>query len=572
MWCSTLWFKMKRLAIMTLILIITVIQLIVSSSAQAVAPSEQVIPTKRSISGTVQYADTREPIADVHVFVSTRNGYVSAQTDILGRYTLEGLVPGEYWVYAYPKDGGPPLGFKDVFLSSDRDLTSVDIIVQRPGSIAGIVQDENGKPLSGMAVYLIAFRYMYGALQRLQAGMAITGPDGQYVIKYVRPGQNYYVLTERRLQPRRAVSTKPSNPGLRKQIPSPTFYGDSPSIEGALPVMMKGGGQRDGVNIRVPYTTSYCVDGVLGIKGAAAAVHFEIMDLQEPFDLPGTEGMVLRPPSGTTGPDGKVRVCGLHAGPYKLTVMQKPQDARSSPAFFGSTEFTISEGDVNDIKVEAQPRLALRGEVVWDHPGPIESFKLQKSIELELRPLTWFGNLWEAEYPRLKAESPVPGKFSFQDILADDYAVLVQSLPPGVYIKDITFAGESVLNRTIHLAGAFGDTQVRVTVADDCGLLTVRVDDNDGNPVPGAYVTVIPAESLPPALLAARMISSPSNDKGLFTSGCLAPGKYNVVATTAPTEPTPEGIGKILKLRSSTNEVEMNPHAVLQIESHLVDQ
>jgi Carboxypeptidase regulatory-like domain len=562
---------MKHLVIMTLVMISAVSLVVVSSMTQTGFAAEQVIPAKRSISGTVQYADTREPIADVHVFVSTRNGYVSAETNILGRYRLEGIAPGKYLVYAYAKEGYP-LGFKDVFLSSDQDLTSVDFIIQRFGSIAGIVLDENGEPLSGMAVYLIASRYLYGALRHLLAGMAITDSEGKYVIRYVRPGQNYYVLTQRRLETHLSVSTEPSDPMLRKRIPFPTYYGDSPSIEGALPVTVNSGEQREGLNLRVPSTSSYCVDGVLGVNGAPGVVHFEIMDLQAPFNLPGTEGIGISAPSGTTGPDGRVRICDLHPGQYKITVMQKPHDADSGPAFFGSAEFSISDVDVNDIRVVAQPRLSLPGEVVWEHPSPTQSIGPQKFIELELRPLTWFEDLWEVEYPRLKAKSPVPGNFSFQDILADDYAVLVQSLPPGSYIKDITFAGASVLNKPLHLGSASGDTRLRVTVADDCGLLAVRVLDKDGNPAPGSYVTVMPADSLPPALLAARMVSAPTNDKGLFTSGCLAPGKYHVIATTAPTEPTPESIGRILKARSSSNEIELNANAVLQVESRLIDQ
>jgi len=563
---------MKHLVTMTLVMISAASAVFIPSVTRTGFAAGQAIAARRSISGTVQYADTREPIADVHVFVSTGNGYVSAETDILGRYTLEGLAPGKYWVFAYPKDGGPPLGSKDVVLSSDRDLTSVDFIIQRPGSIAGIVQDENGKPLSGMTVYLIASRYLYGALRHLQAGMAITDSDGKYIIRYVHPGRNYYVSTQRRLEMIRAVSTEPSNPRLRKRIPSPTYYGDSPSIEGALPVTVNSGEQREDVNIRVPNSTSYCVDGVLGIKGAPGAVHFEIMDLQEPFDLPGTEGMVLRPPSGTTGPDGRIRVCDLHPGQYKITVMQKPHDSHGGPGFFGSAEFSISDNNVNDIKVEAQPRFSLPGEVVWDHSGFSESVRSQRFIQLELRPLTWLEDLWEAEYPRLKAKSPVPGNFSFQDILAGDYAVLVQSLPPGIYVKDITFAGESVLNKPLHLASAPSDTRLRVTVAGDCGLLAVRVLDNDGHPATGSYVTVMPASSLPPALLAARMISAPTNSKGLFTSGCLEPGKYNVIATTTPAEPTPEGIGRILKARSSSNQIEVGANAVLQMESRLTVQ
>lgn len=172
---------MKRLVIMTIV-ISAAIRVAASSNPQTGFAAEQAVPTKRSISGTAQYADTREPIANAHVFVAAPVVQVSAETDILGRYTLEGLAPGEYWVFVYAKDGGPPLGSRDVFLSSGRDLTSVCFTIQRFGSIAGIVQNENGKLLSGMAVYLIASRYMYGALQHLQTGMAITGPEGKYAM------------------------------------------------------------------------------------------------------------------------------------------------------------------------------------------------------------------------------------------------------------------------------------------------------------------------------------------------------------------------------------------------------
>lgn len=217
---------MKRLVIMTLVIISSTSLATVPSIAQTGSGALQGIPAKRSISGTVEYADTREPIANAHVFVAAPDVQVSAETDILGRYTLEGLAPGEYWVFVYAKDGGPPLGSKDVVLSSDRDLTSVDFIIQRFASIAGIVQDENGKPLSGMAVYLIASRYMYGALRHLQAEMAITDPEGKYTIRYVRSGQNYCMLTQKPLEMEklRAVSTEPSDPRLRKPIPSPTYY------------------------------------------------------------------------------------------------------------------------------------------------------------------------------------------------------------------------------------------------------------------------------------------------------------------------------------------------------------
>ena len=148
----------------TLAMIAAMTQMLVSSNGQTGSATVQVSPTKRSITGTVQNAETGEPIAEVHVFVAAANGRVSAETDSLGRYRLEGLAPGGYWVYAYGREG-IPLGFKKVTLNWDRDLTSVDFRVQSHGEIAGLVQDEHGKPLSGLAVYLIAPEYAAGELR-----------------------------------------------------------------------------------------------------------------------------------------------------------------------------------------------------------------------------------------------------------------------------------------------------------------------------------------------------------------------------------------------------------------------
>ena len=56
----------------------------------------------------------------------------------------------------------------------------------------------------------------------------------------------------------------------------PTYYPSSPSIEGAEPVVLRPGEVREGMDIRMARSPSFCIDGMVEAGGGPAP--FEIRE------------------------------------------------------------------------------------------------------------------------------------------------------------------------------------------------------------------------------------------------------------------------------------------------------
>lgn len=166
-----------------------------------------------SIAGTVATAVAGRAVYDVYIAVwDSAGSYVgSAYSDFAGNFAIGGLPPGTYFATAegpyasvafagqlfsgLPCPGGPPAGCDPttgtpIAVSLDT-ATSVAFLVDDPGSISGVVADEEGNSLSG--VRLDAWR-----ADGTSAGSSTTDGGGSYDIDDLPPG-DYYVTTENSL-------------------------------------------------------------------------------------------------------------------------------------------------------------------------------------------------------------------------------------------------------------------------------------------------------------------------------------------------------------------------------------
>jgi hypothetical protein len=141
--------------------------------------------------------------------------------------------------------------------------------------------------------------------------------------------------------------------------------------------------------------------------------------------------------------------------------------------------------------------------------------------------------------------------------LLDDYELNVYGVPHDLYLKDITYGGLSILHEPLRVGSAMGNATLRVIVARDGGYVSAKVADKDGNPVPDSYVLIMPSSASSEPALAASLISGQTDQNGVYSSEMLAPGKYLVLASSAPVDSTPEGIGKLMRTRSHAQEVEI---------------
>jgi hypothetical protein len=147
----------------------------------------------------------------------------------------------------------------------------------------------------------------------------------------------------------------------------------------------------------------------------------------------------------------------------------------------------------------------------------------------------------------------------------DAYAVRVSGLPRNLYVRDVTYAGRSVMLEPLQLGSAIGNAELRVVVARDGGFLSVRVNDRDGKPVPNPNVFVMPARAGSEVDLASLISYGMADQNGRYESRALPPGKYFVLASSLPLDTSPETIGKLLGAKTRAKEVDIGPGATAQV-------
>lgn len=530
------------------------------ATAAAFAQTPPSAPTG-SIAGVVTEAATGQPTPDVEVFTLTK---VRDRTDAQGRYTLHGLGAGQHRVVVWfrpPSGRGIPTEMsRFVTLTAGQELTGIDFRMRLPGRISGTVLDKNKEPVPGVWVLLIARGYWLGAMRYMFRGMAETNDQGAYVLDSVRPGRGFLLWAVSRKRELPAISDVPADPKLRRSIPAPTFYPNSPLIEGAQPLTLRPGERREAVDILLLRSPSYCVDGVFEAGPGAAPLRFTIAEQQPTSGLLEDGGMFVGSPGGTTGPDGKIRICNLAPGEYRLTGMPLSTGGEA-PLFFGVTSVVIGDRDLHDLRFPTRPGLAVSGEVVWEGAPPDRA--AESKLTIELRPMTRAPFM--GEVPGLTAGSSLPGQFAFPKLSLDDYSMRVHGLGPEFYIKDITYAGRSILHEPLRVGSASGDTGIRIAVARDGAVVSSKVADKDGNPVADAAVVLMPAYAAAEAALADTLVTGRTDQNGAWSSARLAPGKYYALATDAQIDKGPECIGALWRARIRAQEIDLAPKATLQL-------
>ena len=387
-----------------------------------------------SIYGRVTDQSTNQPLAGVSVYTSYYFWRISAVTDGDGRFVLPGLGQGQYAVKA---TSGTVWATGVVALRSGRDRAAVNFRLPF-GAISGTVLDYLRRPAPGISVFLIQGQYLLGELRYTLAGVTTTGRNGQYLLKGVVPSRRYALLAKETDSVLLATSRVPAAPESRRLIAAPTYYPSYPEIEAAPPVLVGPGEALDGVDIRMGQSRSYCIEGTL--ESAAGGLSFQLFE-EYPTDgfstLQGPQ-LALMPPRGRTGSDGRIRVCDLHPGTYRLTALQ---DTPDSVALFGSMPVVITDRDRRDVHLRAGQAQPLPGRVVWDGTPPTLSER--RSITVRLEPLN--RGVFPGE--RLEAQPGIPDSFVLGRVLLDDYAVMVSDVPANLYVKEISYAGRNVLQR-----------------------------------------------------------------------------------------------------------------------------
>jgi hypothetical protein len=512
----------------------------------AIAQSPQAEPARGTIRGVVRDSVTGDPVADffLRAFRGS-NTLAMTRADSQGRFAFTDLVSGSVRISARDARTNQSTD-KFVDLPPGQEI-EVDIRVPARTLISGRVIDQDSEPVPNLDVILVARDYAYGQLRYVVAGIGGTNDAGDYSMRFAQPRRAYFLLVRHREGNIEAISQAPADPKSRKPAVMPTYYPGTDSFQGAELISLRPGEQREHVDIRITRMPSFCVEGVVS-NGQSQS--FQLTE-HEPA-LGEFEGAFfdVGKYSGKTTGNGEIRICDLHPGTYDLKVWHTEGTVNTS---YAVAPVSITDRDF-PISIAGLPQISIAGEIVW---GDGKTDPLGTKVNLDIMPLEGGHN---------KSQVDVPGKFSFDHMVMREYSVaLPDNLPAGVYVKDITYAGNSILHDTLRPGTAVGASELRITLARDGGNIGVTVADKDGKTIPDINVALMPDGVLTEAGLAAATVTGKTSQNGTWNSPSLGPGKYFAIASRLPTDKSPEAIARLADAKSKVMSIDLVAGQSLQI-------
>lgn len=469
-----------------------------------------------TIHGTVRDGGSGQPLAGFNVGAGR-----TATTDDQGRYAISDLAAGEY-VFVASRYGRTP-AVRKIKVKDGDDLT-VDFEIPVNASVSGRVRDAAKQPLANVSVWMIGAQYRDGVIRHVTETSRATAKDGSFRFENVAPGHKFYLLADRAI---------PEKLDPEQPIEIPTYYGDATFLEGATPLTVRPGEQRENADIQVRRGPHHCVDGKIELSGVPAAMPFVI------YERAIAESSSERVRSKSSG-DGTFHACGLAPGDYQVMTF-------GPNGLYGASDFTVAGGDVHDLRVLLDT-VPLRLEMAWD--GPADPPKTPAAVILAGR----------AARSAKATVYPYAGPYSKEPLPAGDYVVELNFPTTCCYVKEMELNGIAFTNRRLHLAGTSGT--LRIVLAPDPAIPTFQAIDAEGKPWQDASFFVLIPESAATASPIAALPDILTSDtlQQQRRPWQLAPGKYRALAVDRALQ-IPDDLDQLWKALSQAMPVELAPGA-----------
>jgi protocatechuate 3,4-dioxygenase beta subunit len=449
----------------------------------------QSAPDKSAVVGRVVSATTSAPLKKASVWLERfsptrgvngeRSVALSTVTDAEGRFTLDGVDPGEYLLLAQrvgyldqgygapaPQVVGPPFT-----LAAGDTMRDITVKLTPQSLLYGKVVDEDGDPVIGAWVEVLHVSYAGGKRRLVETGNATSQGDGSFVAGNLTPGR-YYLAA--------------GVPGFGDQLTSDreryvvTYFPNTADPTAAAPVEVGPGAEVRNLAIRVRKSRVYTVRGrvtpparvTLRVDGRGVA----------------------------TEPDGRFQFDGVLPGAYEIQTnnsvafysASQEETVRMNSPLVGRASIVVTDGDLDDVVVHVGPGASVTG-----------ALKGAPSAQIVL------GN----QTARVRPD----GGFTFEHLLPEVQSLEVSGLPDGSYVKSVQFAGHPVDDWKIDLSSGEGGA-LFIEVSPNAGEVSGVIPDSRG-----AVVQIWPADGD-----TARSVKTDA--RGEFRFKSLPPGDYLVAA------------------------------------------
>ena len=516
-------------------------------------------PSTGSIKGVVRDAGTGNPLAGVQISLA---GSEQAVTDSHGDFRFPVVEVGFKRLWAFDKERGAGVGTSVLVRAGEE--ANADIRLKLGGTISGRVLDSSGQPAANAVVIVLRRSYRYRELVLSPGQSAATNEAGEYRLTRVAPEEALRLLAKQVLRVTSVDELPPYD--KRKTVLLPEIYPET--------ITLASGETRSRVDIRMPASPAYCIEG-----SADASETKQMVSFTERLSL--ASGWSLTPASIKASADGTFRACGLPPGAYRISAT--PETPGSTwrdriaidSAALATGEAVITSQDVLDLRLTAVPTVAIAGDAVFDPPPREKTGRIDISLMRSINGGDGYADSTDkpASFSRrgmavtLGGGTDVPGPFNLSHSSGEWY-LRVSSLPAGCYIKEAAYDRQDLIYAPLKITEASAGQRVHLVIGCDGGTVSARITDGEGNPVPGGVLYLFSADAGNPGALAATLRRADVAGGWSTPLTALRPGKYLALIgdlDISPLSAPADGIEVLWRAKSKAKEVEVGPGATVQL-------
>ncbi|QOY91535.1 carboxypeptidase-like regulatory domain-containing protein [Paludibaculum fermentans] len=476
-------------------------------------PAEQVC----TVEGTVVDARTQAGIPGVRVTAmmtlegrdNLRSSGMGAFTDSNGKFRLTKVKPGQYFLSAAKADFEPTRRRPVLLpaLEAGRELKGVRVELQPLATLSGRVVNENGDPVSGATVELMARVSAFNRKSISSTGGAASTDDrGIFLIHRASPG--HYLLSATHMESRNVIYPLRGG-GVSGYVR--TFLPGVSDPEQARWLEVTPGSEQNGLEIQLRREPVYRVRG-LALDESGAPVPRFVVNVQS--------GLGIAPLQNRTFMNGQFEIEGLRPGQYSLmarsvTMGDSGQSARVA--------LNLGQGDVDNLQIRLSPGMRLQCTAILEGAGERKpDWQRVEVVPMFLAPLG------PAADQRVKPAAD--GSFVLEIAGSGSMWFKVTGQPAaGTYLAEIRSGPENLLDREVDASSGL-QSPMRFVFRTGSARLSGQVEDANGRPASaGASVLAFDADAAKRSLGSA--ISASVKADGSFELAELPPSDYLVYAT-----------------------------------------
>ncbi len=489
-------------------------------------------PANCTVQGQIVQQASGVPIRKADIWLYRVGEYQESEdikyttvTDAEGRFKIEGVKPGRYRLFF------EHAGFVDVekrrhgsgmllSLEPGQDVTNL-LFHMAPGAIImGKVTDVDGDPVPKVEVFAMPYP---SALGDFKGSGDRTNEVGEYRIGSLP--SNRYLLIAQPLSQLRGVMESAKTAEKNAPVYGITYYPGTTEKSQAVPLAVHAGDETP-ANITLGLVRLFHVRGLVTNLPAGLASGAGI--ILHPLDEDSVADIQTRP----LEKDGGFEVRGVLPGSYALLIVSGGyKDLRAMRA---EPTVQVSNGDVEGLRISAQPNGQIRGQLHTDNGQKTDWSQIEVQLVSDHRrdivgSLSSSGNEFEALYwdeRPVRGEVKTNGSFEIKDIPADTYRLRIfpDKALQDYFVKSVTLGGRDVTDSDFTVGGASNSLEIVVS-ANGATIEGVALDDKDK---PASDVRVI---CFPDARHRERhdLYRAVSTDyRGRFSLYGLNPGEYRV--------------------------------------------